>query len=309
MAAAVREVGLEPHIETVSDPDVLNSTIYAYASARIPCVLVVNLYDDSKRQVIGRHAVTVAGFSLGHAAPKPAAGTGVLLRSSRIDKLYAHDDQVGPFARMGHSTLPHIGTAALTTSWPNGKTYACPDVAIVPLYNKIRIPFSWIQRKIVLLDNFIELLRAKFNAALPRPEWDIYLTTVNEFKSNILEKASRSATARAEEVLTLRMPKYLWCAIARCGTEEHLGLIFDATGIQQSDLLVGVVEFRPDLGDLLRPIPWATAGIDDAQVRGVLSRFSRGHDSCSIAGLRPASPLGESQSPAASHLQFTRSAR
>jgi hypothetical protein len=118
------------------------------------------------------------------------------------------------------------------------------------------------------------LLRAKFNATLPRPEWGIYLTTVSEFKSSILEKARRSATARAEELLTLRMPKYLWCAIARCGTDEHPGLIFGATAIQRSDLLVGVVEFRPDLGDLLRPIPWATAGIDDAQVRGVLSRFS-----------------------------------
>ena len=273
MAAAVREVGLEPHIVAVSNADVLNSTIYAYADGRIPCVLVVSLFDQPNGKVIGRHAVTVTGYSLGKAGPSPVGSSGALLRSSRIDRIYAHDDQVGPFARMVHATLP-TGEFALSTSWPGGQIFACPELAIVPLYNKIRIPLSWIQRVILLLDEYIELVRLRVNPGLARPEWDIYLTTVNEFKGDLHRKAKLSPNPNAEESLTQPMPKYLWCAVASCGSDEHLGLIFDATGIQQSNLLTGILEFRPELGNLLRSIPNPATRIPDLQVRAIVERFA-----------------------------------
>ncbi len=57
---------------------------------------------------------------------------GLQLRAYRIDKLYAHDDQVGPFARM-----PFLGGGLLGTSWlaENGTSLlqVRPNLLILPL--------------------------------------------------------------------------------------------------------------------------------------------------------------------------------
>ncbi|VAW67878.1 hypothetical protein MNBD_GAMMA09-185, partial [hydrothermal vent metagenome] len=64
----------------------------------------------------------------------------------RINKIYAHDDQAGPFARMEFdekkSELNGKEYVALKTSWFDGNGRALTDLLIAPLYNKIRIPFE-----------------------------------------------------------------------------------------------------------------------------------------------------------------------
>ena len=65
-------------------------------------ILGIELWDvsDDTHTSMGFHAVAVTGFSMGGDSPAPIGETQFSLKASRVDKLYVHDDQVGPFARM-----------------------------------------------------------------------------------------------------------------------------------------------------------------------------------------------------------------
>lgn len=119
-----------------------------------------------------------------------------LLKASKIDKIYVHDDQVGPFARMTLDSKAvdvwyndHTSSyETLSTSWRGrdgniGSIRAVSDLLLIPLYHKIRIPYGVIHDHIMCLDTFIDELRQNQKLNLvEKPEWDIYLTTVNDFK-------------------------------------------------------------------------------------------------------------------------------
>lgn len=103
MANGIRSVGLDP-IPFNIRPQMIDEALltiqditYAYLKCGIPALLGVRLYGLPDNP---GHAVAVTGFSLGFANPTSRGKTGFLLKSSRIDKIYAHDDGIGPFARM-----------------------------------------------------------------------------------------------------------------------------------------------------------------------------------------------------------------
>lgn len=276
MALAVRDVGLEPYIVGTPNPYVLNSTLYAYLRCRIPSILAFQLIDTASGtdNLIAGHAVAVTGFSLGRSSPESFGPSGFLLRASRIDKLYAHDDQVGPFARMQHafSTRPY-----LATSWQllyGNAVEALPWFLLLPLYHKIRIPFEVVHDAILVVDSVIEPLRPQMDPSLERPEWDIYLTTVSDFKNDVFSSFRADLGANAELTLTANLPKFLWRATAWCGSERHLELLFDATGIAQEQLLVHVIEPRAELSTLMAGLaPFVTGKLGNLQAEAVFRYF------------------------------------
>lgn len=282
MARAIRAVGLEPYFVKVGDRHVLTSTVYAYLRGKIPVLLDVRLVDvaggdgevegpeedDEPGETtdgseteeddyltgksMGLHEVAVVGYSLG-STPVPLTETGLLLTASRIDKLYAHDDQVGPYARM---EVEERGF--LRTSWPSdasgdtGDVWADPGNLLVPLYNKIRIPFSIIHDAILSLDQVLEELRTNGTSNYPaRFEWDIYLTTSNDLKTELFQDSALNAVQR-EQVLLEHLPRFLWRATAICEGQKKIDLLFDATDIEQGKLFVRPVEYDADLSDVLR---------------------------------------------------------
>lgn len=278
MALAVRDVGLEPYIvgTPATDPYVLNSTVYAYLRCRIPPILAFQLRNtvNGTETSMGGHAVAVTGFSIGRHNPEAYGPSGFLLRASRIDKLYAHDDQVGPFARMEHafSTRPY-----LATSWQllcPGTVEALPWFLLLPLYHKIRIPFDIVHDAILQVDSIIEQLQSQMYPALPRPEWDIYLTTVSDFKNDVFSSMRQELGAEVECTLTANLPKFLWRVTAWCGSERHLELIFDATGIAQHELLVHVIEPRTELPTLIAGLgPFVMGKHGNSQADAVFRHF------------------------------------
>lgn len=275
MALAVRDVGLEPYLVGTPSPYVLNSTLYAYLRCGMPSILTIDLVDvlNGHEQSMGGHAVAVTGFSLGKVNPEPFGQSGFLLRASRIDKIYAHDDQVGPFARMAHaqSTGPY-----LETSWQgHGTVEARPIFLLLPLYHKIRIPFDTIHDAILVVDAVLENARQKVFPGLGRPEWDIYLTTVSEFKKDVLDSMRPKVGPLVEETLTANLPRFLWRATARCGGEHHLDLLFDATGIVQQQLLVHAVEVNPDLPALVSGLaPFVRGKLGNLQAETIFNWFA-----------------------------------
>jgi hypothetical protein len=270
MAYAIRHVGLEPYIVGVKDAYALQSTAYGYLKGQVPLILGVELGEDigGKWQRLGLHAVAVTGYSLGHANPVPWGATGVLFTSSRVDKLYAHDDQVGPFARM-----PIGANASLQTQWKSpfgtgGRLVAKPTLLLIPLYNKIRIANQRIEEIVVMLDGLIEAVRASGAVAIPsRVEWDIYLTTVNRVKEDWF--ATLNDPKQRKRLLPMSLPKHLWRVVAAVNGVKHVDLLFDATDVDQGVLFVAGVDHVGAMAAAFQALAKSGTGSDYA-VRHIL---------------------------------------
>jgi hypothetical protein len=183
-AHAIREAGLEPYYVAGHSEEVFRSAVYTYLAAGIPPLVVIALTGEQagKRQFIGRHAVTVTGYSLPGEARQFTARD-FHLTSDSIDKLYVHDDQVGPHARMELKD-PTTKEWHLSTSWGLGGAYADirthPIAVLLPLYNKIRIPFTAPLEDLMSFDAALRALQLPW--LIEPPTWNLRLTTVNRLK-------------------------------------------------------------------------------------------------------------------------------
>lgn len=262
MAQAIRDVGLEPFNISLQVPEYIHQgNLYAYLRGGLPLLLGFDLLVQNNQALEhrGKHAVAVTGYSLGKSSAKPYSQFGFLLKASRMDKIYVHDDQVGPFARMEFDGLaiqadPNTLIDSMSTSWGNVGNRALPDILLVPLYHKIRIPFQLVHDAVFLFDcSFIEPLRSqgKLPSISQRLEWDIYLTTISRLKSDIFADKDLDASLR-QEILLKSMPRFIWRATAFDGDNKVLDLLFDATDIVQGQFLVCAIECNEELSAVLR---------------------------------------------------------
>jgi hypothetical protein len=263
MATAIRCVELEPCVDTASTRHQLNGVMYAYLRSKIPSILLTDLIDHKPggnpeiERKDAQHAIVLSGFSLGDTRATGFGKWDFLLRASRIDRIYCHDDQVGPFAMMVWEKVSVLNgqkkrakeagieeTEWLATSWhskeEDGSVFASPNHILLPLYHKIRIPYEDIHDAMVALDVFLEHARRKHIPELGRAEWDIFLTTANAYKIALREDYANSGVDLMRSLLT-NLPRFLWRVMVRVDEELHLDLLFDATGIARHDLLVHVV--------------------------------------------------------------------
>lgn len=265
IAAAMRAVGLEPFYINATDEYVLKSTLHGYLCGHVPILLGVDLYqkDGGGFHFDGKHALAVTGFHLGPQRATPHGDTGFLLRASRLDKIYGHDDQVGPFARMLFDGIKVKKSSqelmSLSTSWGEqngtaGSVRASPTLMLAPLYHKIRIPYEVVHDLVVSFDSFVESLRSVAPRILPkRIVWDIFLTTVNEFKTDLL-KTRTLPNDYKRAVLQQSMPRFLWRASAELGNQVIFDFLFDATDIEQGELFVRAVEYDAARASFFRSI-------------------------------------------------------
>lgn len=276
MAHAIRSLHLETCYEGVLDSYVLKSNLYAYLRSGIPVIMILNLYDISNgvdnRTIMGRHTVTIAGYSLGHKraipylAQKDSSGSanskeqvkeGFLLTASRIDKIYVHDDQVGPFARMEFDNFKMGANKNSLSTSRRGKNKepnsvrAVPDIMLVPIYHKIRIPFNVVFEAVSEFDFFLEICRKKWEL-FSRLQWDIFLTENKKVKASV--KLSKLEGNYRSEILLQSMPRFMWRASAFLNNELKLDLLFDATDIEQGAFFVRAIEYDKAFSELLRLI-------------------------------------------------------
>jgi hypothetical protein len=182
MAQAIRNIGLDPIVidnksKLEGDDYLFRANLYAYLKCRIPVILGIQLERLEKNQnnastsnqsddqwqiveIVGKHAVTATGFSLSNTEPEVRKK--MRLKSERMNKIYVHDDQVGPFAEMSFesfklsvyqevdlSIVDNQGqtVSRLSTLWKKSENtivVAKKGITIIPAYHKIRIPFETI---------------------------------------------------------------------------------------------------------------------------------------------------------------------
>jgi hypothetical protein len=111
--------------------------------------------------------------------------------------------------------------------------------------------FDVVHDIIIPFDGIIEQGRNIGIITLPeRLEWDIYLTTVNDLKANILKARCPSDAEYCRRVLLENMPRFMWRAVALNEDVPVVELLFDATDIEQGTLFVRAIEHNPTLSIL-----------------------------------------------------------
>ena len=231
MVYALRNIGLDPLClnvagETSETFKVLLGNIYAYLSAGIPLIVVGRLTSKNKSGRHRMHAVAINGFHLDDTSIEVTREQ--RLTATRIDKLYAHDDQLGPYARIVWSG---DGEPGWITQWPDqemeGEYLRIEPVwLIVPLYRKIRASYEDVWKSAYFYEFLLKRICKKEIAF--DLEWDIRLLTCNSFKEEIV----RSGELTGEQlmsVLECDLPRYLWCMTIMRSQEKLAVFCVDTT--------------------------------------------------------------------------------
>lgn len=272
MAHAIQSVNLEPLLIGINNKEYnLRSSIYAYLRFGIPLILGIDLYDTSggTSKYLGKHAVAVSGFRTRseQLVNSEDEDENLALISSRINKIYVHDDQVGPFSRMvldnqmiewsengSKKNFISMSTSLKTGETKIGNIRAVPKILLAPLYHKIRITFETIHETIKYFNAVIE----RINEEVPilnneRIVWDIYLTEVNKIKSEIFN-SEQYAGSYFKKILLKNMPRFIWRATALIKKNLLIDFLFDATDIEQGEYFICAIEHNTGFASILREI-------------------------------------------------------
>lgn len=281
MAKAINKVGLEPLCISAGSEVLTKAIIYAYLKAHLPVMLGTKLINRITQRA-DRHAVIIVGYNYDEhkqidcVYQQQNEGYPLKLRASNISKIYVHDDQVGPFARMEFGQIGFdidmFGNIikdqndsiyhrwVLTTSYgiENGQKiyHAIPEALLIPTYHKIRIPFESILRQVyefnhlfVAFSMFLDIEKIKRMA--DGLSWEIFLTNINEFKYSIIsdERLSKEEKLR---ITNSRYPRFLWRVKVYSSSENIFDLIFDATDIEQNEYMKETVVYNQDAIEMMQ---------------------------------------------------------
>jgi len=280
MCEAVRAVGLEPQIEPIGPMTPLASLLYGYLEMEVPVVLAGCQLGDRA----AGHAITVVGYAMGNTASdvveRPVKG--VTSIASKMDRLYVHDDNVGPFARLGfldaaqhnadpnHAKVPFLLQGKDIDGKP--EPWFTPLVALIPIYGKVRLGFTDIH---VWAQNFMMLVKA-MQIDITGSEWNIRLTDTQHLKRTIREKMKD--VPGVIDLLAKPQPHYIWHAALSTNGNPLIDLLCDATGIARSCPVFDVVWHDQQFRELLKqqasrfPNPGAIAATEIGKLFTLLAK-------------------------------------
>jgi len=215
----------------------------------------------------GLHAITVLGYKQKPAEPV-APEPGARWLAENIDRLYAHDDQWGPFVKVGFEN-----DIDLITPWTEHHADHLPTKVtniIVPVYPKVRISYEDIEAITLGLDAILTFFFDK--KILHDLVWDVKIVYSESFKAGI--NTSPLDDALKLERLTGSLPKYLWVAICYIGKFKVFEFTFDATDVNSGMIGRDLICYLPDAQ---RKILHEFLVKNEAILKSVSSKSSRRH--------------------------------
>lgn len=210
------------------------SFLYAYNRIGIPILLGI-------RQPHGLHLIAMTGYHIEENATfLPTIGTS--LRAHRIEKIYVHDDQIGPFARTKIVAKNADGSDyELETDLPSVSASGYAKIiksevisAHAVLHPKIRIQFEEVLVEVEKLDFILRSITHDPE----NYEWDIYLDFSNIYKEELVESTIKGSVKR--KPLFSSYPKHVWVARLRYHKAVVFDLIFDSTAIARSFFCIAI---------------------------------------------------------------------
>lgn len=256
MAHAIFKVELEPLCldikPTAMGKEIFLGNLYAYTKFSIPVLLVVDLYDESTDSIMGRHAITIAGFNTNGIAARAT----LPLVSARIHKLYGHDDQIGPFTKIEYdATLGKWYSSWKPRGNPDARVEIRPQLLLIPIYHKIRIPFETIWSHIYRFHHEFLLFKKFFpkehQSLFDEIEWDIFLISNNDLKKQLRSEKLINTELR-KDLLTSMLPKYLWSATVYRKGIRLSTFIFDATDIEQGLSVLKKIPYDLEFNNMIK---------------------------------------------------------
>lgn len=274
IADAIRSVGLEPLGVDVSATlarqlaerndeaelaEVANAQLelkiaaMAYLRSGIACMMLSRIY-NSEMVKLGQHAVALTGFGTDETITATAYRGGTMFEASRVDRLYVHDDQIGPFASLYFRDYRFLcsgkpeeedledGTEQMREESP--EKLIEPVNLMLPLYHKIRIPLPEIVRFTVKLDSTIEEMRHLVGIDT-QLVWDIQLNDL----ATVRQAIARENLPPNEKLrlLTTPLPRFIWRVSARLNGALVFELLLDATDLVQGDLIREIVVYQDEI--------------------------------------------------------------
>ena len=246
IAQGIKNIGLEPYKIQIDQINTLKASIYAYLKANIPLLMAFALFNKEKQTTLPvGHAVAVIGYNM--FKDKTEHFSPFKLKAFDINKIYVHDDQVGPYARMEIYNSPN-GEPILSTSFgKNIKTQnepytSYPFALSIPLYKNIRIPFDNIFGHTFAFNSILNYFSKELNLNWDF-EWDIYLQSKKQLKSYILNNECNDVI-NPKGVLTKSLPSYIWCCDIILNSELVLKVLFDATDIDSNLNFIDVIKYK-----------------------------------------------------------------
>lgn len=267
MIYATRAVGLEPlclggdieseDVDLSPNPHELFGYVYAYSNVGLPIILTGDMYDSKGFR--GGHAVTINGYHLGN-----GSGREERLVSDRIDKVYVHDDQVGPGSRI----ILDRTTGKWFSDWvdfdaPKDQN-GCPRklelrnlALMIPVYPKMRVSYDMVVGQVEKMkqaldlvahpeklsnekgkENLLDLYNQLKNGGVDidkqrslydQHEWDIRLQTCDTFKTEIRNDPFMAESGKQMDYLGKSYPKYVWDVRFLVNDEPEIRFVIDAT--------------------------------------------------------------------------------
>lgn len=252
MCEAILDAGLVTEIRQVAgdtnfDWNYVKELIAAYSAIGIPIILVIsvlNTDDRRKRNDLSLHAVTVAGFNQPAFTPRVRQPE-IQLTSETVTKLYVHDDQWGPFARMTFNTDHGIeGPWELL-----GRGYTNVENVLIPVFPKIRIAYDDVKNVITSIDKLLYLTITHFKMDFC---WEIKLELSETYKNYIRSSALNADVKFA--FLTMSCPKYIWRATCFYTDVKICDMIFDATDVSANMFAREIVFYEDNVKTFLRDL-------------------------------------------------------
>jgi len=200
--------------------DFLKESVIAYQSYKKEAIiLAVKVFDDNNTE-LNPHLVLITGYGCN--------------KNGQLSKLYIHDDQLGPFARLKFVDDDYLEPIINIDGESNQYKYKATGIYL-GLYSKIRLKFNDLFDKKSLLKDIL-------SCYLPDSiKLNIVLIDSNQYKANILKKLTTGTGISPilkklyKTFLKNNQPKYLWKISVINGADTLLDILIDTTEGEFSD--------------------------------------------------------------------------
>ena len=199
----------------------LKKILNSYSSLGLPIILIILVPSGNSH---GLHAIAVFGYNQ-KAPEKIPPKDEISFLADNIEKIYAHDDQWGPFVK-----IEFIDDYNIKTPWTDSDHDHKPTLIeriIVPVYPKVRISYEDIE---ILILGFDAIFTSFFrNKIIQDLVWDIKIDYSEKFKDVIL--ASYLSNRDKIKLISKSMPRFIWIATCYISKHKIFEFSFDATDV------------------------------------------------------------------------------
>jgi len=266
MCEAVRASGLEPGLFEVSaEPRLLRRMAHAYLQSGFPVIAGLYFYDSEEYAEAAKqaspvapaldpnsgHAIALVGFRLDPQRNRTvpvkfatAAGgeqtTSVMMTGEAVSEFYAHDDRLGPYARVKCLEAPW-GTSDVSIEWPAPRQAEVARVVylLVPVYPKIRLGHQDMEGKALGL---LQGLAKIGLPALPALELDFAIWRSRMYRNVLISSQPAMPPRLLYDMLTAdSVARYIGVCSVRLDGAPFLDVLFDTTESTLGASVIGVV--------------------------------------------------------------------